>query len=179
MNESEKRVKEVWPDARCVKAMVTDDNGGEGWGYWIDGVSYRRLRAKFGSEKAAWADAASRLPKAEIVPDDCLDITDDGKVITAARPAAPPANEAAPQTFEEWWITEPVAGIWKTNHLGKQIAYAAWNAAKASSPVVAGGESEMEQENLMLKEFINEIYGGAAQGLLVYSRFRRKRGGSR
>ena len=57
-------------------------------------------------------------------------------------PAAPPVAEPAPQTFEEWWeVYRPQFDTYSA--VGwKGVARAAWNAAKASSPVVAGGESE-------------------------------------
>jgi hypothetical protein len=65
INEAKQRVLAVWPKARCVKAMVTDDSGYEGWGYWIDGVPYR-LRAKVGSEAAAWYEAERHIQKSPV-----------------------------------------------------------------------------------------------------------------
>lgn len=131
-------------------------------------------------------DAASRLPKAttdhEFVwradSEQCSVCGENHHgCIIVKQPSVSPVDEgeAAPQTFEEWHSRTPVHSAdpcdveWARYH--RQLG---WNAAKASSPAVAGGESETVEENLMLKKFINDIYGGAAQGLLAYSRFRRK-----
>lgn len=102
-------------------------------------------------------DAASRLPKAttdhEFVwradSEQCSVCGENHHgCIIAKQPSVPPVDEgeAPPQTFEEWWDEEiRLAQI----HIGsgdywvsKGIAEKAWNAAKASSPAVAGGESE-------------------------------------
>lgn len=123
----ENRVKEVYPDAHqdaYSPAIWASDS--------------RQTLLVIGKN---WHDAASRLPKEESVPDDCLDITDDGKVIIAASPA----KEPAPQTFEEWWAKGIIADNYY--HAYRNACQVAWNAAKASSPVVAGGESDNEAYN--------------------------------
>lgn len=84
----EQRVKEVYPDAHqdaYSPAIWASDS--------------RQTLLVIGKN---WHDAASRLPKEESVPDDCLDITDDGKVHIAAHPAAPPVEEGEVTVLEPW-----------------------------------------------------------------------------
>lgn len=143
----------------------------------------------------AWADAASRLPKAEAAPDKDEPTCCHGRTApcslcsernvnpcptlgrtpgalcvfplghecpcaiqiyprfhapeqaTPGGVSAPPVEEGevTAQTFEEWWAAyrPPLSDA----QIGwKAVAQGAWNAAKASSPVVAGGESEQEQK---------------------------------
>lgn len=48
----EEEVKAMFPNARCIQAMVNDGEG-EGMTYRIDGTSHN-LRATFGSPHRAW-----------------------------------------------------------------------------------------------------------------------------
>lgn len=147
----EQRVLAVWPDTIVYFNKIM-----KRWLWWRESDP-SRVSDHFDTEAEAWADAASRLPKEESVPDDCLDITDDGKVIIAA----PPAKEPAPQTFEhpradcegcgdpncpcnlidadgflEWW-RDNNQSFEASDSFTHPIDYAAaaWNAAKASSRV--------------------------------------------
>lgn len=170
----EQRVKEVWPDSTVTYCAHV-------WEIWesesTEGDYSHRLGHSAQSLNLAFADAASRLPKpeasSESVPDECLDITDDGKVIIAIPsikqsvsdatefnrqecplcggsgliPYPSTTSKVTPQTFEEWRITSDAlplfAGLPRdTQQLMTEAALATWNAAKASSPAVAGGESE-------------------------------------
>lgn len=178
----EQRVKEVYPEAHIEI---------ETWcGYHIvSGVN--RLSMECASEAEAWADAASRLPKAEeetrvrraaFCPRCGMNIHNETAGVSECpvchgEVLAPLAAEPAPQTFE--WMLSAAQEINRIqlnrDHVIKdsfglkhpimpvdeQVAIMKkhWNAAKASSPAVAGGESDQQALEL-LRAFVNSLKSG-------------------
>ncbi len=142
----EQRVKEVYPDFTVTHCAHV-------WEIWesesVEGDYSHRLGHSAQSLNLAFADAASRLPKAEENTQELLSNPEEVKAVVDGL-----ADVAArrTQTFEEWWnsdkqweVARSLEGEDNCDECCGVYALAAWNAAKASSPAVAGGESETEK----------------------------------
>ena len=187
----EQRVKEVWPDAESqfsgfnwgiisrqkMEVLGVGNSEAEAWhdaASRLPKVENRlcdecegngKVLAMCGECNGTGYAIDPPAKEGEPVPDDCLDITDDGKVIIAPRPAAPPVAEPAPQTFKEWWMSKEspssegihslIGASYEAVHDNlKNWLESAWNAAKASSPALSVRE-EIDRDDAIIQDTVN------------------------